>query len=258
MRQRTITTSERDPTRREVSVWLPVRSGASFDEIVNAIMAELSAGAVGAYIELCIPSSRAELRAVESGDIAPGQAWMPPETPAPRVEPGPVVMPEEESTITIEEESEEDEEDEEDRRGSPGFELPDRPDDGGQYRGEFSMPDSFDTGPGPSPGGDRADVDDDLEPSAPSPEDRDFYGGDGGGGDYGGDILIDDFGPGDDTPDEEPLDFEPEDSGEDEGDERDEPVMWDENEEPPEDQSWEDYDFDGGPDFGEGAEDYEA
>lgn len=230
MRQRTITTSERDPTRREVSVWLPVRSGATFDEIVNAIMAELSAGAVGAYIELCIPSSAAELRAVESGDVAPGQAWVPPEVPAPRVEPGPVIMPGEESTITIEEEGEEDEEDEEDRRGSPGYDLPDRPDDGGQYRGEFPMSDSFDTGPGPSSERDRFDVD----------------------------VLVDDFGPGDDTPDEEPLDFEPEDGGGDEGDERDEPTMWDENEEPSEDQSWEDYDFDGGPDFGEGAEDYEA
>lgn len=247
MRQRTIITSDRDPTRREVSVWLPVRSGASFDELVNAIMAELSAGAVGAYIELCIPSSTVELRAVERGDVAPGQAWVPPEAPAPRVEPGPVIMPGEESTITIEDEDERDLDDENNSEPEPADSAVDR-----------HLPDgaSDDTGPDLQPRGDY--VDDDLEPVEPSPEDRDFYGGDGGGGDYGGNVLIDDFGPGDDTPDDEPLDFEPEDSGEDKGDERDEPVMWDENEEPPEDQSWEDYDFDGGPDFGEGAEDYEA
>lgn len=245
MRQRTITTSERDPTRREVSVWLPVRSGATFDELVNAIMAELSAGAVGAYIELCIPSSTAELRAVERGDVAPGQAWVPPETPAPRVEPGPVIMPGEESVITIE--------DNDDEGLDRTFDSDIKVDNSTELdRGGNSADDQ------PIDRDNRTDLVDVVEPSAPSPEDRDFYGGDGGGGDFGSDVLIDDFGPGDDEPDEEPLDFEPEDGGEDEGDERDEPTMWDENEEPPENQSWEDYDFDGGPDFGEGAEDYEA
>ena len=232
MRARTITTSERDPSRREVSVWLPVRSSASFDELVQAIMAELSAGAVGAYIELCIPSSAAELRAVESGDVAPGQAWVPPETPAPRVEPGPVLMPREDSTIEIDEDDEEEEEEnEEDERAfDDETDSESEPSDSAMDR--------------PLPDGPSDDAGPDLQPR----------------GDYV-DVLVDDFGPGDDEPDdEESLDFEPEDGGEDEGDLRDEPVIWDENEEPPEDsgEDWEDYDFDSGPDFGEGAEDYEA